>query len=296
MTVCIAAIYNKNSILGAADEMLTAGDIEFEPPQQSKIHPITNSIVAMTAGDANIQTQLFNKTYQEINKRISKNPDKWISVVDVAELYSKYYLEIKANAVQNEIFSLYGLTSETFISNQRKMTKDFIENITYKIQQHKIADVATIITGVDEDGPHIFVVQNSKIRWLDSVGFASVGIGEYHALSHFMLSKYTPNAIEAKALITVHQAKKKSEVSPGVGERTDMFVIGPALGTYKELGIINGQNIIKDLENFYNKHAKAIEKLNKKDEEHVKKYLENLILPEHPTQEINATKVVKKRK
>src|ERR1700677_3845679 len=36
MTVCIAAIANNGVIVGAADTMLTSGDVEFEPFRQSR--------------------------------------------------------------------------------------------------------------------------------------------------------------------------------------------------------------------------------------------------------------------
>jgi hypothetical protein len=63
VTVCIASIYNNNSLLGASDKMLTNYDVEFEPSDRAakKTFPVTKNIVVMTAGGSSIhapQTKL----------------------------------------------------------------------------------------------------------------------------------------------------------------------------------------------------------------------------------------------
>lgn len=289
VTVCIAVIYNNNAILGVADRMLTAGDIEFEP-QQPKILSLTKNIVAMTAGDADVQTQLYSKTVAEVNRKIASNPTKLVSVEDVANMYRDYYSKLKVEATEREVLSPYGLTYETFILRQKEMSKDFIDEISYKIQSFSLSDVSTIITGLDELGPHIFVVDNSQVSWNDRVGFAAVGIGRYHALSHLMLARHTPSIQEAKALLTVHQAKKKSEVSPGVGSETDMFVIGPNVNTFTMLvPIPNGKDIVKDLDKFYIKYTQGIVRLDKKSESDLQVYLQQLNITASSNQEVYST-------
>src|SRR4051812_28874420 len=87
MTVCVAAICQTN-IFGAADQMLTAGNIQFEPPA-SKIVYLTNSIVAMLAGDSAIHSEIGQVVKREIHKKIQAAPDVWVSVNDVADLFAK---------------------------------------------------------------------------------------------------------------------------------------------------------------------------------------------------------------
>lgn len=279
MTVCIAAIYNNNAIIGASDRMITAGDIEFEPTMP-KIIPVTSSIAVMTAGDANVQTQLYSEVSSIINSRISSNPNKWISVSEVANLYSENYHKLKTDLAEKEILSPFRLNSESFIKRQKEMSPEFIERIAYKLEGFQIEDkdIATIITGIDETGPHIFVVGNSEISWNDRIGFAAVGIGKFHAEAHFELSGHTPFSEEAKTLLTVHQAKKKSEVSPGVGQGTDMFVIGPGLGSFKWLiptADLN-KDIVKDLDDYYTNYKQQILDLDKKTEDNIRQYLKDL--------------------
>jgi 20S proteasome alpha/beta subunit len=73
MTICVACIYNNNAILGASDRMLTATDIQFEPPTR-KIRQITNSIALMIAGDTNLHTEIFNRLIPRVNAQIDSNP------------------------------------------------------------------------------------------------------------------------------------------------------------------------------------------------------------------------------
>lgn len=279
VTVCIAAIHNGNAVLGASDRMVTASDIEFQPPQ-SKIWQITSSIVVMTAGDSNIQTQVYSKTLEIVFERIKSNPQKWVAVVDVADIYSNCFLNLKTKLSEKEILSPHGLTHETFIARQKEMTPDFIERITYKIERFSIGIIETIITGVDETGPHIFVIRNGKVSCADKIGFDSIGIGSNHALSHFMLSAYTGNASVSKALLTIHHAKKNSEVSPGVGEQTDMFNIGPKLGSYLLISQPGLKlDIVKDLNAFYDECEQQKKVLDENNEKKIADYIKRLETP-----------------
>jgi hypothetical protein len=74
MTVCVAAMCDGYTILGASDRMLTAGDVQFEP-QQSKLWAITSSIVAMVAGDSAFQTEILQDVEAIARKRIEAYPD-----------------------------------------------------------------------------------------------------------------------------------------------------------------------------------------------------------------------------
>ena len=51
VTVCIAAMCDENIIFAVSDQMLTAGDIQFQP-QHMKAIDVTTSILALIAGDA----------------------------------------------------------------------------------------------------------------------------------------------------------------------------------------------------------------------------------------------------
>jgi len=101
LTVCIAII-NNGAIIGASDRMITAGDIEFEP-SVSKILSPTNSIAILTAGDQSIQMQVYQKVYKIIADKIDTEPNKWIDISYVAEVYSKCFYDLRNKLIENNI-------------------------------------------------------------------------------------------------------------------------------------------------------------------------------------------------
>lgn len=131
----------------------------------------------MTAGDSNVQIQVYLKTFEIISERIRLHPENWIPVADVASIYSECFFNLRAKLAENEILSPYMLNLETFIARQNEMSSDFIEKITNKIARFSIEEIETIITGIDDFGPHIFVVRNGVINCADRIGFDSIGIG-----------------------------------------------------------------------------------------------------------------------
>ncbi len=285
LTVCIAVI-NNGIILGASDRMVTANDIEFEPPVP-KILTLTTSIVVLTAGDQSIQIQVFQEAYKRISAEIADEPKKWIDVSHAAEVYSECFYELRNKMIQNSIFSHYNLTFDSYISKQKQMSDKFIEEIDSKIARlaYSLGDIETIITGIDTSlphatdkgtSPHIYVVKNGEVSCHDKLGFVSIGAGSSHAESHLMLSNYTVSTLPSSTLLTVHQAKKKSEVCPGVGKETDMFLIG-GLGGFGMLEQIFGEDTIEKLDGFYGDYEEKIENLNKDTEEQIRGYFDKLI-------------------
>jgi len=85
--------------------------------------------------------------------------------------------------------------------------------------------VEAIIAGVDGSGGHIYFTNKDCVRCHDSVGFAAIGVGGWHADSQFMFAGYAKWASVPKCLLLSYVAKKRAEVAPGVGQETDMFAI-----------------------------------------------------------------------
>lgn len=290
LTVCIAAIYNNNAILGASDRMVTLGYGEwtYEPPV-SKIIRLTNSIAVLTAGDQNIQMQVYKEVEKHVRSRIDIEPDNWWEIAEVAKLYSKCFRELKNKLLEEQVLYKYGLTLNSFIGRQKTMHDKFLDKLQGEIDTFEIGGIETIITGIDDDlGPHIYVIRNGEISCEDRSGFAAIGIGSVHAISHFMLTRYSASALESKALITIHQAKKKSEIASGVGMDTDMCVIGPLKGSFKPINEETfGIPIVKNLDNLYEKYKKAIKKADDKAESDTGVILQSLAPITSPAQSVS---------
>jgi hypothetical protein len=235
VTVCIAAICENGVIIGAADRMLSSGDIQFEPTANtypSKVIPLTRSIVAMTAGDAGLQTEILHEVHQVVNARVMSQPDNWWNVKDAVDVYVNFYNFFKLKRARERVLAPLGLDEKTFVSKQQTMSKEFVTQITQEMINFEMPPVATIITGVDNFGAHIYAIHDNQILCCDAIGFASIGIGARHAESQFMLRGHTRLTPMPETALLTYSAKKKSEVAPGVGKGTDMFAIGPNLGSF----------------------------------------------------------------
>ncbi len=272
MTVCVAAICDNDKIIGASDRMLTSGNIEFEP-QLTKIISITNSITAMIAGDTFIQDEILLKVFSEVNKRLKAEPNNWLNVKDIAELYSHYCHEACVKRAEKNILTPLGLDSNTFISRQKEMDPGLIRQLANELRNFEIPTIAAIFAGVDSSGPNIYVVDKEDVSCRNLVGFAAIGIGAGHANSQMMFASHTRRKSFPETLLLVYSAKKRAEVAPGVGSVTDMFMIGPALGSKisinsKTLGV---------LEKIYNEEQERERKASLKAKNSVDKYIKSLL-------------------
>jgi hypothetical protein len=78
VTVCVAAIAQKNTLIGICDRMLTAGDVEFEP-KQAKMWLLSPSIVALVSGDSGIQAELLKQVNIQVMKWIVAEAGSWVN-------------------------------------------------------------------------------------------------------------------------------------------------------------------------------------------------------------------------
>ena len=230
MTVCIAAKCMDGTnpfIFCLSDRMVTAGDIQFQPPAP-KVIAVTSSIVVMTSDeDAALHAEILQDIAFDIHARVSKAPDQWLDVEIVGELYLKHRGEAKRRRAERDILFPLGLTSESFVAQQQSMADSFIRQVSADLVNYQLPRMSVIICGVDTKGHHIYVVHDNDMGCYDAIGFASIGIGARHANSQFMFQGHTPASPMAETMLLAYVAKKRAEVAPGVGIETDIFFFGP---------------------------------------------------------------------
>lgn len=272
MTICIAAIcLGGSALIGVSDRMVTAGDIQFEPPQP-KIMPITSSIVVLIAGDSATQTEILYKLRADVDRRIEEEPYNWWRVSDVAELYRQYYNQARLKSAEDNILSPLGLDRHVFISRQNELSNELVKLLATELLNHEISPVETIFAGTDTEGLHIYVARNGKITCQDTVGFASIGAGHWHADSQFMFSGHTKDMPLPETLLLTYSAKKRAEVAPGVGSDTDMFMIGTQLGSYRMIY----PSIINDLQEIYERRQQRDKESSAQAKNEVNQYVEEI--------------------
>lgn len=275
MTVCVAAMFSGNSIMGASDRMLTAGDIQFEP-QQPKIIKLTTSIFIMVAGDSSMQAEIIQNVRNDVQDRINKEPENWWRVQDVANLYSKYYNKSRFERAEKNILSPLGLDNNAFIERQKEMDSSLVRQLATELINYEAPRISSIFAGIDNNGPHIYVADNENVSCQDLVGFASIGVGSWHANSQLMFAGHTKYKLLPETLLLVYSAKKRAEVAPGVGEATDMFLVGPNLG---DSIYPLGNHVYDTLKKIHLSEQRREKTANKKARESITQYVDQLNKP-----------------
>lgn len=270
VTVCIAAVYEASGIIGASDRMLTAGDIQFEP-SVPKIRFWTNSIASMLAGDANLQAEIIAEVWPK-TKDLIQQGTTWLRVKDVAELYKRECDKAIRGMAERRILAPYGITLPEFMSRQTEFSGDFVRDIGTELMNYEGPLVQTIIAGCDDDGPHIYTVDNDSIQCHDSVGFAAIGAGQAHANSQMMAFGHTFRHSLADTLRAVFFSKKRAEIAPGVGPYTDMMVV---IGT-GGLSMI-ADNVQAELEKRYAEEERRQTKVANTTREKIGKFVQAIL-------------------
>jgi hypothetical protein len=204
--------------------MISSLDLRYEP-ERPKILPLSSSVVVQYSGDAPTARVVFNEVAEIVANRIRAEPLNWWSVRDVALIWSHYYRRETARQAEDVILAPLGLDLASFLERQRQLAPELVTRLATALQNYKANAVSAIIAGVDTSGPHIFVVRESRVSCEDHLGFAAVGIGDWHATSRFMFSAHANHrSLEATMWLT-YNAKRHAEVAPGVGVETDMFAV-----------------------------------------------------------------------
>ena len=272
MTVCIAALCDQATVvIGASDRMLTSGNIEFEPPQ-TKLINFTSSIVAMVSGDASFQIEVLFRVRDEVNALVKAQPTQWLAVDEVAQMYVRHYGFVRRRRAEAAILAPLGLDSASFINEQQKMSAQLVDKLASELLNFNVPDVSTIFAGVDSMGAHILTAHNGRLSWDDAAGFSAIGAGAWHADSQLMFASHSKWGTFADTLLLTYASKKRSEVAPGVGTATDMFYIGPQLGSY----IAIGPHVIDRLDKIYREEQKRQAEARQKSRERTNDYVQEL--------------------
>ena len=254
--------------------MLTSGDIEFEP-EASKLRPINTAIGAMLAGNTASQSEIMERLTRDTNARIQSKPEEWLRVEDVANLYFSHYLEIKRECSEQKLLHPLGLDRSTFFEKQKMMDSNLVDKLAKDLVNFEMSPIETIFAGIDASGPHIYTVRNSGVLCNDWAGFASIGVGAWHADSQMMIARHTKQRPMPETLLLIYSAKKRAEVAPGVGQATDMFLTGPAVGGYIEIG----QHVLDALQVNYETMNEEFKISRQSADERIAQYVRELTNP-----------------
>jgi len=267
MTVCIASLSKEGYIVGASDRMVTYDGLTFEPPL-AKIWLVTSSIVIMTSGDSALQAETLNLLQKHIdNRTTSWSP---VTVREVGEIYVKCRNAIISYRSENAVLSKFGLTHQSFLSIQKTLSFEFVDEIRREISNYKAPATSTIITGWDGNS-RLYTIHGNEINDCMKIGYATIGSGGRHAKLQLMLSQHSWISPFSKTLLLTYIAKKRSEISTGVGRETDMFVMAPHFNQLNE----NDLNVLQsEYKKISQKESNALKKSLSNIETHIDKLIE----------------------
>lgn len=276
MTVCIAAKANDGSIFCAADRMVTLGDIEMESPN-TKIYMLTNSIVVMPSDDdAALHTEILNQTHDVAAAVIAANPTRWPLVAELVSYYISARNEMRNRLAEQTFLIPLGLTHQTFLDRMSSLDAALVSRIAEDLINFKLPSMSVIIAGVDPGGSHIYEVHDGESGCFNTIGYAAIGAGARHARAHFMLANQSNAMSATETLWNTYMAKKRSEVAPGVGEQTNIGMVGPQLGYSVTFSDPKNPILTKQLEQVYKKTIRMEKKARETAAKEMVEYVEKL--------------------
>ena len=224
MTVCVATMGNNGTLFFAADRMLTREATQTEPDAK-KIYNFDGPppVTVMWAGSSTN----FGEAVGDCLVEARKNPARYEFVKDYVELYCNCFSRLIGSRAERAVLAPLGLTRQTLASN--RVTNDRANALIQLIMSFDLSEedsVEVIIAGHDSEGAHIWSVRNQHPSCHDVEGFATIGIGAEHANSQLRFAGFTRNASAGYAAILAYLAKRRAEIAPGVGRRTDLGMRG----------------------------------------------------------------------
>jgi len=237
MTICIAAICESGkAIVVAADRMFTAPPpvtVEFETEEQ-KVEELAPASVALVSGNSASGTQVVEATKRRLGGKQSP------TVAEVSEFVREEYSSFRARQAEETIvtaalgsdFAVFRAKGGTLPAYLQPQPQIYQQLVMATNQLNISLDI--IVAGIDGSGAHISrVTHPGVLYWLDKLGYDAIGSGGIHAVTRLSLSAQTRLRNLVETLYAVYDAKKASEVAPGVGKATDIALVELGTGVWR---------------------------------------------------------------
>lgn len=225
MTVGVGALCdNGKAAVIAADKMVTFGapmNLLMEPPTFQKITKVNDRCALIFSGSVPDGEEIVAATLHHAGS-LGRSPTE-----KVATIVKTAYVSLKKKRVEETI--LGPLLSADFGQFQtlvaQSPSSQILQQVLGLISQHNM-QLDVLVAGTDDSGAHLFIASHpGLVAPADTIGFAAIGSGGLHAAIRLSLAQHTKTATLADAVYGVYEAKKASEVAPGVGKLTDMAFI-----------------------------------------------------------------------
>jgi 20S proteasome alpha/beta subunit len=225
LTVGIGAICEGGkAAVVAADKMVTFGapmSLQTEPPTLRKIIELTERTLLVFSGSTADGEEIVTGTMPAIAVA-PKQP-----VSQIAEAVRESYARHKQRRVEENILkTLLGADFKQFQALvSQSPSSQLLQQVLGLVSQHNL-QTDLLVAGMDDSGAHIFAITHpGQLLPLATTGFGAIGSGGVHAGVRMSLGQHTKAASLIDTIYNVYEAKRSSEVAPGVGKLTDLAVI-----------------------------------------------------------------------
>jgi 20S proteasome alpha/beta subunit len=222
LTVCISAIADGGAaVVVAADRMMTFG-----PPMNLQAEGAVRKIIPLSDSHALLFSGSVPDAEAVVNG-IKESIQHGTNLKQIADFVAKSYQNLKRKKVEDSILRpLIGIEFAQFQQLvSQSASSQVLTQMLGMISQHNLG-LDVMLAGVDEDSGHIAIVAHPGTALLmDTVGVSSIGSGSLHASVRLSLGRQTRDLSILETIFNVYEAKKASEVAPGVGKVTDIAVI-----------------------------------------------------------------------
>jgi 20S proteasome alpha/beta subunit len=219
MTVCIAGLAdNKRAVIMASDNMITKQmpPVEYEHKELPKIIKIDPSFYVLVAGAVNNAMAVIDLAKDQINR-----DEGHLSKFDkMCSCFKQYRLQ----KIESVILSANGFASlKEFCLLQPQLNNNITISMQNMIERFNL-NIEMILVAVADKKCYIRFLGHPGDLF-DPLEYATIGSGGLQATQSLISAKYSYKEDINTSAYLIFEAKKKAEVTPGVGEMTDMIVL-----------------------------------------------------------------------
>jgi 20S proteasome alpha/beta subunit len=243
MTVCIGAICEDGkAAVVAADKMVTFGqpmNLKTEPETLRKVLQIGRNAALLFSGNI--------ADGEDLIAGLNVTPQEELAVADLSRGAKEAYVQVKKSRVEDTILRpLLGANYQQFQTLvAQSPSSQILQQVVAMVMQHNLG-MDVLVAGVDDSGAHLFVITHPGVLLkVDTTGYAAIGAGGLHAAIRMSLGHHTRLASLTDTIYNVYEAKKESEVAPGVGKLTDLAVIRQTGVTFAGQGLLDALDKVR---------------------------------------------------
>lgn len=221
MTICIAALSDSGKGLVVASDRMATSPVagltyEWQSDDIKKIIPLPLNGFVMMSGNDSLGLGIIEASLKVLKEK------KIERIEDAVEIFRQEYQKSRLNNFVQVVLEPRGFTLANYYEYHTKLAKELRDSIDAQMGQWSGLVDLVVVGQTPGDSFHVYAIGTPGIITNhDATGYICIGSGGPHAMYHIIGAGYKKALDTAAVKTIVEEAKKKSEVAPGVGSMTD---------------------------------------------------------------------------